>query len=288
MKLQSVKYFVFPAILAFLSGCEDDVRNVKLPEFGQKLVIASYISPSDSDSYFYVNSNRRIYGELNQTEPVGNLSGTISDGTDEVILDTATNGLKLSKGKLRIQNGKTYTLNIESDRGLSADAVCIVPEKRDFYLHADTFSILHEVQNYKPWRELRINVSFTDYPDEENYYRLRGEFTGYYTSPVSHYYFNSYEPLYFEKEYFTDSDADNDRQIFISSGIPSAGYFDSAFIKINLLNTEKSYFLYHKSLEKYNQEDNPFTEPTPVYSNVNRGLGIFTSYTIESYVIRLK
>jgi hypothetical protein len=34
--------------------------------------------------------------------------------------------------------------------------------------------------------------------------------------------------------------------------------------------------------------ENPFSEATPAYSNVNGGFGIFTSYTIDSFAVRLK
>jgi hypothetical protein len=34
--------------------------------------------------------------------------------------------------------------------------------------------------------------------------------------------------------------------------------------------------------------ENPFSKATPVYSNVNGGFGIFTSYTIDSLAVRLK
>jgi hypothetical protein len=68
----------------------------------------------------------------------------------------------------------------------------------------------------------------------------------------------------------------------------SFSYYDSAFIKIYLLNTEKSYYLYQKSLEDYKSGEDPFTEVTPVYSNIDGGLGIFTSFTIDSLIYRLR
>jgi hypothetical protein len=63
---------------------------------------------------------------------------------------------------------------------------------------------------------------------------------------------------------------------------------DSAFLKVYLLNTDKSYYDYHRSLGNYDSGDDPFTEPSPVFSNVNGGLGIFAAYTVDSLIFRLK
>jgi hypothetical protein len=55
-----------------------------------------------------------------------------------------------------------------------------------------------------------------------------------------------------------------------------------------LLNTEKSYYQYHKSLHNYNDSEIPFSEPTLLYTNIEGGLGIFTSYTKKVVSMRLK
>ena len=289
MKLGSLRYITFFIIIAALNACEKEVNNVKLPNFEQKLAIASFISPSDSVSYVLVSSNRRLYGELKDKESPGNLAGTLTDGSNMIILDTTLKGLKFNREKMQIQYGKTYSLKVTSDKGISAEAVCTVPEKREFIIQSDTFSVLHQEPGYLVWREFRINISFTDYPGEFNYYRLAGEITGYITDPETEVPEINNFPIWFEKAYFTDKDSESDYKIHTETGIGrSFDYYDSAFVKIYLLNTEKSYYLYHKSLENYNSGEDPFSEVTPVYSNIKGGLGIFTSYTIDSIVYRIK
>jgi len=44
-----------------------------------------------------------------------------------------------------------------------------------------------------------------------------------------------------------------------------------------LLNVDVHYYKYHKSLSS-NNEDNPFAEPTLIYTNINGGLGVFAAY----------
>jgi hypothetical protein len=63
---------------------------------------------------------------------------------------------------------------------------------------------------------------------------------------------------------------------------------DSAFLRIYLLSTDKPYYDFHKSLENFSLGDSPFSEPSFLYNNVNGGLGIFASYTLDSLIFRVK
>ena len=62
-------------LLMVMNSCERDVKNVGLPEFEQKLVLAAFISPSDTISKITVSSNQRIYGELGTRVTAGNQIG---------------------------------------------------------------------------------------------------------------------------------------------------------------------------------------------------------------------
>jgi hypothetical protein len=270
-------------------ACETGVNLVEAPEFEQKLVITAFISPSDKISYFRVSSNRKLYGELETEDPLGLLSGTISDGSNEAALDTFRYGLMLSSEKMQIQYGKKYKIRVSSEKGLNAEAECTVPERKNFIIEVDTFSILTDNGYYSPfpgvYRSLKIKVRFSDLPGEENYYRIIGRFRGY----SSKYGIKGY--VEFDKEYISDKGMDG-RNIVLNSdqesGYALSSAKDSLFLNIYLYNTEKSYFTYHKSLEGYESGENPFTEASPVFSNITGGFGIFTSYTIDSLLVRLK
>ncbi len=176
-----------------------------------------------------------------------------------------------------------------SDKGLSAEGDCIVPQYRDFKISIDTFSVLHSVPGYNSWRQFNIDISFTDFPGEVNYFRLYGSFIAYKTAEDTGTIEKSERELFFSKDLFTDKEADSGSVIKSSTGLGQPfNHYDSAFIKICVLNTERSYYLYHKSLQDYDSGDDPFSEVTPVYSNIRGGLGIFTSYTSDSLVYRLK
>jgi len=284
-----IKYFISLLTLISLSACESDVSLVNLPEFKQKLAISAFISPSETISYFFVTSNKNLYGELNTEEPLGNLTGFISNDSIEVALETVETGFKISHEKMPIKYGKTYELRVSSENGLSAEATCTVPERRSFSLKADTLSVVQQYSPGQTYRQMNIIISFTDYPGEVNFYRLAGEYIGYHTYPGSDEITKHSESLWLENDLFNDNGMDGKEITQSITGFSNSFYYyDSALIKIYLFNTEKSYYLYHKSMNNYNNSENPFSEVTPVFSNVTGGLGIFTSYTADSVKLKLK
>lgn len=284
-------------LMIFLAGCETDVNTVDLPEFQQKLVITSFISPSDARSYFTVSSNKRLFGELDSEKPLGMLKGYISDGIEEVALDTAANGFILDNKKMQVRYGSTYKLKVLSETGLSAEGISCVPVEREFNIELDTFSIIMhspiELQSQygTTFRYLSLKVTFQDVPNEENYYRVACSGLVYKTNPATQKAYAMEISPTFDNEYITDKGLDGKKLVAVTTGNYSY-YFsptrDSTLLKIYLYHTEKSYYLYHKSLNDYNDSENPFAEATPVYSNITGGLGIFTSYTVDSLTVRIK
>ena len=288
-------YCILIIISFYLSACEREATNVILPEFIHKLSITSFISPSDTISYVFVSSNQRIYGELNTNESTGNLTAFISDGSREIALDTSNNGFIIRHDQMDIKYGTTYKLRVISDVGLSAEAISTVPEKRNFFLKADTSSILEQYPGWPTERVFYITATFTDYPGEDNYYKLFEVKTIYYTDSktgkVQNY--NSSNSL-FRKSFFTDKGMDG-KEISQRTEGTGRDYYsspdsspDSIFMKIYLLNTEKSYYQFHQSLLNYDDGMVPFSEISPLFSNITGGLGIFSAYTVDSIDIRIK
>lgn len=289
MKVFRIKHYIPLLIMVATLACESNADLVTAPPFKQKLVITAFISPSDKISYFRVASNKKLYGELNTEEPLGLLSGSISDGENEVALDTTRIGLKLNHEKMQIQYGKTYKMRVTSEKGLSAEAECTVPDRKNFPIEVDTFSVQKEESPYNPFpgsfRSLNVKVKFPDLQGEENFYRIFGTVRGYsrYSRMTGY--------IGFDNEFISDKGMDG-KTIIVNieeqSGYLMSAAEDSLFLNIYLFNTEKPYYQYHKSLLNYVDTENPFSEATPMYTNINGGFGVFASYTVDSLLLRLK
>ncbi|MCU0461178.1 MAG: DUF4249 domain-containing protein [Bacteroidales bacterium] len=286
MKYRSIKYFLLLIFLLTGSGCEKYINYVNSPEFEQKLVVTSFISPSDTLSKVFVTSNQRLYEFHGEMEDPGVITGTISDGTTEIELKSTSSGLSFSRDKMPVISGKTYTLKVYSSKGLYAEAKATVPQKREILIKVD--SVTKDMYDYMPGNELVVNIELTDYQGERNYYNIIGNYVAYSSKSISVPKNDFYFPMYWF-EYIDDKRASPDNKIKLDAWIiPSISDSDSAFINLKILNTEDSYYLYHTSLKQFDYGDNPFSEAKPVYSNIEGGLGIFTSYTLDSLRFRLK
>src|SRR4030042_3347306 len=115
-----MKRTIIPAVflIVLILSCERNVNNVILPDFVQKLVINSFISPRDTLSFVSVKSNEKLYGFINTKESLGNVSAAISDGTTEISLDRIEEGFIFRRRDMLLEEGKTYTLTVISDKGM--------------------------------------------------------------------------------------------------------------------------------------------------------------------------
>lgn len=306
MKIFLKASFAFLFAMIITVSCQKEVNDIRYPDFKLKLVINGSISPDEITHYISIDYNHRIYGDLYKPydgEMPGDLTATLSsedtqyslrpgftkyqkfNGT-EISFDSVKTGFVFDNNEIPLVEGKTYILKVQSESGLSASASCTIPFKRNFALKIDTQRIISTDPQYSMYSHYEANLNYTDTPGEQNYYRLLGEIVRY-----SHMYglsISSNNIVPPENSFFTDKGNDGMTSKITFSYIPNSASDDSVFLKIYLLNTDKAYYDYHKSIEKYSSGEDPFTEPSPLYTNVTGGLGIFASYTIDSLVFRLK
>lgn len=289
------KYYTAVLLTLLITSCTKDVNNLKLPDFEQKLVLSSFISPDLLVNELTVDCNMNNFGKLLSPEPPGKVTILLTNGTDEVRIDTTL--LKSIHNKILVKNmpvkeGKSFKIKVINDKGLSAEASCTVPDKRDFHIEVDTTRLLSTDPFGGNIRStLSIKVSITDFPGESNYYRLL--ITGQsYGNPRGT---EIAEQPDKGDLVFSDKGKDGKKFVlrsvtFFSNNIDSIAKVDSSFLRIYLLNTDKPYYDFHQSLlTSLNSGDgNPFSEPAPLYSNVSNGVGILASYTVDSLIFRVK
>lgn len=282
--------------ILFFSSCKKDATNIRLPDFKQKLAINSFISADEPVTNITISSAQRIFGDLSDRESLGNLTAFISDGTKETELDITESDtpdpiFKFSSKDMIIKDGNTYHLKIISDKGLTAEASCTVPVKRDFKIEVDTIIRLSTDAGGRKLSGLTVKIIITDFPGESNYYRLLVS-SEYYGGPFGNPSVGSVTDN--GDIMFNDKGRDGKKFVLRSLEFPSAyvdtpyNNVDSSFLRIYLLNTDKAYYNFHQSLLNYSLGDQPFTEPSQVYSNVTGGLGIFAAYTVDSLIFRMR
>lgn len=275
-------------IILLLASCTKDVINVKLPDFEQKLVLTSFISPDIKSNEISIGCTTSDFGKLLRPDLPGQVSAVISDGINEVRIDTILIDSEYFDNKIRIRHmsiteGKSYKIKVVNEKGQTAEASCTVPIRRDFHIEVDTTVLLWS----NPWSGEKYSVitakiSITDFPGESNYFRLIFSVNGIPLVP----------PV--EDVVISDKGRDGEKIVlqsitFGNVPINSTHQTDSSFLKIYLLNTNKAYYDYHKSyLTSTLGNTGPFTEPSPLYSNVSNGVGIFAAYVVDSLIFRIR
>ncbi len=300
-----------------LSACESlvtEIDDADLPKTESKLTVQAFIAPENQRTYVVVTQSRPLFGAPNATPGIiRNASVKLSDGTRDVIVpfDSANNLYVIDKLRFPIEPGKTYKITV-SDEKRTVTSSCVVPRKvavpTDFELDT-TYSNFGDTT-------LTLKMKWNDIPGERNYYRVRAFIDLEYSipdDPIATEYkerrvrnrFNvSWEETIGRDNF--QSDANLDGTVFTSPrgtlrlpvpqgyGAGSGPYFTVypnpkiIAIIMEVLNTDEDYYRYHKSLDNARNADNPFVEPSLVFTNIDGGLGCFAAYHTGQLVYRPK
>lgn len=250
-------------LVVMLAGCQTVLENVPVPEIPVKGVVFANINQLSVQPTM----------ELTKSKPIINESTTndyeVLEGADaKVIVDGKEypfshlfNEQFGHMGALDLRSGSVVDLVVETvDLGTLKSTVKVPEEISSYTIKLDSVRREWEMEY-----QLIVDIPVTD--DEAHFYRIEG-FADYGADTVE---------AWGTKEYFT-SDNVIDGSIRLSTDLYTwksefNGENPKLFILLSAI-TEKHY-QYGKVLETY-EPDNPFSEPTPLPSNVDGGLGLFT------------
>ena len=257
----------------FLSCSKE--ANVKLPETKPLPVMYSYICPSDSVITLKLFYSSPLYG-ANQVDilaPVSDGDVKISSalGTAQLIFNPITKYYELQTNTYPIAPGQVYKMTVTTINGDIATAETQVPFTTVPINTLTVETITESSSTYD-----RIKVSFTDEPGRLNYYRIAALHAFAYTFQVD----TIVDEARISKLY---SDINHDGENVLLDGrvgqsYDSTEYYSTEYYDVFLYNCSESYYNFHKSLLNYTG-DNPFAEPSLIYSNVKGGFGCFGAYT---------
>lgn len=286
--------------IAFLS-CEK-IIDIDIPEGERKIVINGLINP---DSLVKINVSRSLSVlENDQFVFLENARVHFYENDDFKALMTYDGGGFYSiPGFYPVSNAE-YRIEVESAGLQSVQAITNLPSPITM-TDIDTSSVTDE------WGggSLKMSFSLND-PEEENYYAVSMFVThkifdyenfelldSLITYPI---YFDFVQngqggiqdrliennsAIYFNNKVFLSDQLFNGKlfDLDLSVGKYFFGQADTVKLEVKVDHVSKSYYLYAASLNKYYQANgNPFSEAVSVFTNIEKGLGIFTGYSSTS------
>lgn len=276
------KIFYIPTLTAILlislfSSCEKDA-DVELPETPPKLVLVSFITPQDTLLTVTVTLSQPIFESYIVNPDAAVSDATVimagASGSVQLIFNQSMQRYEIPASALPIIAGSTYTLTVTTPRGESAQAETSVPTHNGvagFYV-----DVTDSLNNNQGLTELTTDFTHhvNDYSGEENRYRffsavlIRDTITN---DTISIRYMN---------QLFTDNNKDGQHiQSTLNGNWSEYDPFGTRIVigyDFWMFNANNDYYQYHNSLYNYVGED-PFSEPTIIYTNVDGGLGVFAA-----------
>lgn len=269
-----------------ITACETDAE-IEIPAQESKYVLTSFIDLNSDEQLFSLTKSDPIFdGASNDIySQVPNAVITINNGSKTVRLfyDASKYFYVLSKDSMLIEGDKTYKVEMSHNgkkintefRSISNSSIEEIDIKIDSIMEADEFgNISYTYYAYPKWRDIA---------GEKNYYCLT--FTSLYITPDGDTIANNFNDIY-SNLYISDEGFDG--QLMNATLEYYGGFFmevggNGGIFEVSISKIDEHYYRYFKSLQNYSGDD-PFSEPSLIYSNINDGLGVIGSF--KSYIFR--
>jgi hypothetical protein len=294
-----IYFFLFVLILS-LQGCRDffisEVTDIDIPGSEPQIVIFSYISPQDSIIKVQGFSSMPYSGHKPEYRDVNVFMAKKGDERTRLTFSHQHIGFVVSRDEFAVEPGFYYNLWVETSDGKKIEAECYIPELE--YEHMKIEEPYRETSEWD-YEELMLEWKLTTSPDRVNYFSS-GAYIKNYQITASHGSADTLlvniSDLWLSRGTNHVTDDGGQTHIFRANSWQNSHSFypgqpitlvDSAFVYI--LQTDKNYYLFHKSIIGYNYhgDDSPFTESVLIYSNIKGGLGVFAGYNRKDFYIPL-
>jgi Domain of unknown function (DUF4249) len=265
-----------------------------IPLFGQDNLIAT-----NGVGTMLVKDKDTTY--LPSQDDIIDASIEISEGGKKIALlyDKNEGIYSASTANFPIEVGKTYALKATAKDGRVITATCTVPKavaieslKIDSVSASAEYNINGKSEVLSGFNQL-VAVTWKDFPKEKNYYEITG-FTELLQKSNAKDSL-SYRQIYFNNQggrgiFFEDKNVDGQAITAVKGLYKSINWFlptnalKTPFVKpvfqratLQLSHVDENYLLYRRSIYDARQQ-NFFTEPTLVYTNIKGGYGCFGAY----------
>jgi hypothetical protein len=282
-KIKTIYTYILAIVLiGMVSSCEKDATDVDIPKVNKELVMFSFLSPEEKDIEVSLEYSTPIFAPQSyssvETDAIVTITG--SDGTiDTIPFDNFARKYILSQSIFPIKGGLSYTITAKTNN-TSVSGTTTVPTNTIQTVKLSYKQLSNNYTENGPYYS--YNCVFKDVSNSKNYYRVTpetkiwfpSEFRDTMYSIVGNRLFNNqnqkgeeYNLTFEDNNYNTSS--------------------DKMSVKFHLMLTDVHYYEYHIRRLEYVGDD-PFSEPTPQYSNNSNGFGVIGSYRITSPILDIK
>ena len=286
--MKNILFFAF--LILLFTSCEDfftTTLKVEPPTHEDQIVTSAFFSNTDTSLVALVNQSTAILE--NNNFDTGNLeNATVRLFSGDQLLTTlpyveAQFGFNhLDENTDVVFNaGQEYTLKVNHPDYEESSATVVVPnEVVPFRFELEEDAGIDDFGS----RTDRVTVEFTDPAEEENFYELA--VYSIYTSDGR---------SYFENHYITSLDFNLEESLYDASILSDQTFNGQDYklqVNINRYENEgeeiqtflvwrsvtKDYYQFARSiiLQRNAEDFGPFSEPVPIKSNFENGLGLFT------------
>jgi hypothetical protein len=268
-------WLILPLAALLLSSCEQLISEIDAPQTEPKLVVYSVISPQDSVIEVKVHKSNPLFSNVNYQSydnrfpPVINATVLLNGEGQSVTIpyDEEFEAYHIDRSAINIKMGGYYEIKVMAPGFSQVAAECTVPEQMPPDLEITGTGLTEETGMVEWYFEFR----FKDIPGIGHKYLVNASVIHY--DPWMEESYN-YFPGFKQGNHLI-SDKLNDGSYFNYKTYPIVPqYLDTNNIWISLSIIDENYYQYVQSVYNF-QNDNPFSEPTPIYSNIEGGLGVF-------------
>lgn len=265
-----------------LFGCEPElVTKIKLPDEDPKLALSAFLIPGDTIHMVFLGGSQPNNKPSQNQWFVTNGMIEISDGSKKIQMQNLGNGMYgFNKDELKIESGKTYSVRAwSSGFPKEISAGCTIPDDFNPMTELVSFDSVRDV-NDPDHLLYNIEIRFRDVQGTRDYYRVQAfsrvvEYINNVPADTLSWYM--YSPNS-QPHLITDEGKDG-KWFNLKLTADLFNYEDMVFklidFEINVLRVDEAYYKFHYPFVVSGfYEDNPFGEPTIVYSNVKDGYGV--------------
>lgn len=275
--MKNIKLLGSLLFLVTLFSCTKEIY-VEIPDNDPKLVVNAYLAPENDSIQVWVSKSTPLYHIYDENNTM--LSNAMVELSDDkstwinIPYDFNTTSYLAPTNVLPILAQQKYYIRVSAPEFATVESEITIPEYSN--INFRYFKLETRVGEYGDTSRL-ISYKFNDPVGVENFYAFKAQV--FHFDSINQYSY--YSELYNENGDWIMSDKVFDGK---ETTVTFTGYDvrPGDTVQITVMQTDESFYLFHYSLSNF-EGQNPFSEATPIYSNISNGLGAFAGYTFRRF-----